>query len=184
MAKVNGAIAFILAGLFELACSGSGVGPGGGEGGAGGMGTALGSGGSGSGGAIASGGVAGTGGVTNAGGSGAGGATGCPLISCLIPTCPGSFMPNPDNPCGCPVCVPGDAGVDVACQPTLCPFLPACPDGAHYVPQACGCAICEPLDAEAPDTDGCAPIMCLIPTCPDGLVPNPDHPCGCPVCAP
>src|SRR5512138_2506148 len=116
------------------------------------------------------------GGGTNAGGSGAGGTTGCPLISCLIPACPGNLIPNPDDPCGCPVCVPGDAGVDVACQPIPCPLLPVYP-GCHYVPHPCACPTCEPFDAEVPDTGGCAPITCLIPTCPDGLVPNPDNPC-------
>jgi hypothetical protein len=126
------------------------------------------------------------------GGSMAGGSGGntCPLIECLLPPCPGRLIPDSKSPCACPICELPDAGVgmdaatDAVCQPTLCPFLPACPTGYHYVTPPCGCATCEPLDAGPPDTDGCAPIACLIPTCPGGLMPNPRNPCGCPICAP
>jgi len=61
-----------------------------------------------------------SGGSVGIGGGGSGGTSGgtggtasCLPALCSMPTCAGEFQPNPDNPCGCPICVPNrpDAGV-------------------------------------------------------------------------
>jgi hypothetical protein len=129
------------------------------------------------------GGGAGAGGVVGAGGTkagGTGGATSCPPVMCLLPACVGGeFKPNPNDPCGCPICVLNspdagpakDAGLhDSGCLPVACPML-ACINGYLPSPQPCGCPICAAdggtgtddakKDAPAggsPDVHVCGPV--------------------------
>ena len=140
-----------------------------GTGGAIGSGGAVGSGGVsiggavGSGGAVALGGTLGFGGAgvggTNGTGGGAGGSSPCHVLPC--PLCPPGEhaipQPNPNDPCGCAICVPdSDAGLakdanatdsGPSCLPTACPML-ACVNGILPSPDPCGCPTCAPnLDA-------------------------------------
>jgi len=40
------------------------------------------------------------------------------LCSITMPACAGEFQPNPDDPCGCPICVPKpDAGLRKTLEP-------------------------------------------------------------------
>ena len=72
-----------------------------------------------SGGAGSSGTTGGSGGSIGVGGAGSGGTSGgtggtvsCLPALCLMPPCTGESQPNPNDPCGCPICVPTpDAGV-------------------------------------------------------------------------
>ena len=129
-----------------------------------------------------------SGGNAVAGTSGTGGST-CPSIECLIPNCPGGTMPNPNNPCGCPICAPtppdagGGGAPDTGCLSGPCPFLPACQAGYQYVTPPCGCPTCVPVDAGQPDAIVCQPVVCPAIMCVGGTMPNPDNPCGCPICA-
>jgi hypothetical protein len=198
MKTISGAFAFLLAGWLGLACGATGLtseGQGG-QGGSGALGGAVGSGGAGAGGA---GGSIGTGGNLNLGGKAAGGVSGgggrvspggaggtggttclpmgaCPAIACLY-----GEMPNPD-PCGCPICVPPDAGV---CPPS-CPAVKCAPDSVPGA-DSCGCPICLLPDAGA--GGDAAPDACIALPCPP---PEPCQPgyqlvevlCRCPTCMP
>ena len=212
MSNVKGAFS-----IFVIATLGLGCGSGGpksqgsdkgGQGGTSNLGGTLGQGGSGSLGGSTSPGSAGstgtggsvaggTGGV-NTGGSPAGGTGGtsgtiCPLIACPAIACAsGMTIPNPDNPCGCPVCAPtdagagADAGTDAGCVVGPCPLLPVCPAGSHFVTPPCGCTTCEPLDAGQSDATVCPPHSCPpMAACVSGnVIPDPSNPCGCLMCAP
>ena len=66
---------------------------------------------------------------------------------CPLPLCgPGTAIVTP--PCGCPSCVPVDAGASdtVVCPPVACPAI-ACANGTAANPAPCGCPICAPGDA-------------------------------------
>ena len=214
--------AAFMAGLISLACSSSGLksrggpaasGGGGQAGGAIGSGTTGGTGGaiggSTTGGLIgATGGVAGgSGGSIGVGGVGSGGTSGgtggtgsClpALCSIPMPACAGEVQPNPNDPCGCPICVPKpDAGAtkDAGSPdfPAYC-YLIDCgierPCSSGYAPSTdpCGCPICAPIDggtsdAGKRDTPVICNVMCPMIACTYGYQPNPE-PCGCPKCAP
>lgn len=161
----------------------------------------AGSGANGSGGKPASGGVTGTsaGGSPGSGGTGgrsatggitgSGGMTACPPVVCPAIRCAnGSYLPDP---CGCPVCLPLDAGVSKDASPDACVALPCampvCGPGTQIVTPPCGCPTCVPVDAGA-DSGGsscsaldecacmasktCAPIAeaCYCPSCEPGVV--------------
>jgi hypothetical protein len=87
------------------------------------------------------------------------------------------YLPNPSDPCGCPICTPTpDAGVPV--PPPVCPLVPcppqSCPGVFEPNPDPCGCPICAPIL--------CPPCPALMGTCVGGVQPNPSDPCGCPIC--
>jgi hypothetical protein len=126
--------------------------------------------------------------VGGRGGSGAGGTTICPPMGvCPAIGCPYGEIPNPD-PCGCPICAGPDAGivkdapVEGPCVALPCAY-PLCDPGQIVVTPACGCPYCESVDGGQPDAIVCPPIACPAIACLAGMVPNPDDPCGCPVCA-
>ena len=170
------------------------------NGGASGTGGTSGSAGS-SGASSGSGGVGGVGsGGTNGGGTGGTGS--CLPASCSIPmpACAGEVQPNPNDPCGCPICVPKpDAGIakDAGSPdgpiclgpPPPCALPPkTCPAGSQLVSPPCGCTGCVPVDggtsdAGKPDSLVICNVMCPMIACTYGYLPNPE-PCGCPSCAP
>jgi len=183
MLKMSACVsAAFMAGLISVGCSGSGLKGGGGSAGAGGevkggqagstmsSGTAGGTGGaiggSTTGGPIgATGGVAdGSGGSIGVGGVGSGGTSGgtggtisCLPALCSMPACAGDIQPNPDNPCGCPICVPNpDAGATkdagspdfpAYCELVDCGIERPCSSGYVRSTDLCGCPICAPVDA-------------------------------------
>ena len=213
--------AAFMAGLISLACSSSGLksrggtaasGGGGQAGGAIGSGTTGGTGGaiggSTTGGLIgATGGVAdGSGGSIGVGGVGSGGTSGgtggtgsClpALCSIPMPACAGEVQPNPNDPCGCPICVPNpdggatkDAGgpdYPAYCELVDCGIERPCSSGYVRSTDPCGCPICAPVDggssdAGKPDAPVICNVMCPMIACTYGYLPNPE-PCGCPSCA-
>jgi hypothetical protein len=150
----------------------------------------------------ATGGSGGVGGVGSGGTSGAGGTVSClpALCSITMPACAGEFQPNPDDPCGCPICVPKpDAGIakdagspdSPICLGSMLPCVPppkTCPAGYQMLSQPCGCGGCVPVDggtsdAGKPDTPVICYVMCPMMACTYGHLPTP-APCGCPSCAP
>ena len=121
-----------------------------------------------SGGAGSSGTTGGSGGSIGVGGAGSGGTSGgtggtvsCLPALCLMPPCTGESQPNPNDPCGCPICVPTpDAGVAKdAGNPDspicLGPAPPCvappktCPAGSHLYSAPCGCTGCVLADGGA-----------------------------------
>jgi hypothetical protein len=71
----------------------------------------------------------------------------CLPVACPALLCRYGYVPSP-TPCGCPTCVPGDAGAaDMAtndatvCPPIVCPLL-LCPVSVMSTPTACGCPTC------------------------------------------
>ena len=148
---------------------------------------------------------AGSSGATGGGSGGTSGGTGgtgsCLPALCSIPmhACAGEVQQNPDDPCGCPICVPNsDAGVAKdAGSPDgpICLGLPpcalppkTCPAGSHLYSAPCGCTGCVLVDggtsdAGKPDAPVICNVMCPMIACTYGYLPNPE-PCGCPKCAP
>jgi len=209
MKRTNGAFTFFLFASLGLACGGTGLksddtstggqagsssaggGPGSSGAGSGGVtaGTTLAFGGNeGTGGASTSGGHGGsnTGATTTGGSSGAGG-TGCPPVFCPASACAGSYLPDPKDPCGCPICAPPDAGIVRDAAPDgqclIPPCLPIdCPSGYELVPRECSCPVCVPVDGGTPDAPACPPVACPAIGCAYGTIPSSD-PCGCPTCA-
>jgi len=131
-------------------------------------------------------------------GSGAGGTGSCRPPLCFIPACAGELQPDPNDPCGCPICVPNpDAGIakDAGSPDSpICLHLPcappprACPAGSQLVTPPCGCTGCMPVDGGAsdagkPDAPVICNVMCPMIACIYGYLPNP-QPCGCSICAP
>ena len=123
-----------------------------------------------SGGAGSSGATGGSGGSVGMGGGGSGGTSGgtggtvsCLPALCSIPmhACAGEVQPNPNDPCGCPICVPTpDAGIakdagnpdSPIClgPPPPCALPPkTCPAGSQLVSPPCGCTGCMPVDGGA-----------------------------------
>jgi len=150
----------------------------------------------------ASSGSGGVGGVGSGGtsGGGTGGTGSCLPPVCFIPACAGELQPNPNDPCGCPICVPNpDAGTakdagspdSPIClgPPPPCALPPkTCPAGSQLVSPPCGCTGCMPVDggtsdAGKPDAPVICNVMCPMIACTYGYLPNPE-PCGCPSCAP
>jgi hypothetical protein len=150
-----------------------------------------------SGGAGSSGITGGSGGSVGIGGGGFGGTNGgtggavsCPPALCSIPmhACAGEVQPNPNDPCGCPICVPNpDAGIAEDAGGPDTP--PTCPP---VMCSALTCPVCPPIsrvdsgtatDGGKPDGPPPCRIACPMLDCVGGYLPNPD-PCTCPVCAP
>ena len=149
----------------------------------------------------ATGGSGGVGGVGSGGTSGGTGGTGsCRPPLCLLPACAGELQPNPNNPCGCPICVPNpDAGTAKDAGSPDSPICPGpappcvappktCPAGSQLVSPQCGCTGCMPVDggtsdAGKPDTPVICNVMCPMIACTYGYLPPPE-PCGCSSCAP
>jgi len=205
MKKTNIIGPVVLAACLSLACSddalksgGSGGSATGGQGAAGSVAGAVGSGGAATGGVASSTGGGGAGGVgaggkaaggtagkSATGGSGGTGTTCLPSGACTNLYCPNGYVPNPSDPCGCPVCAPADggpgkdAGVD-ACLALPCAPPPQCPAGYSLVSPPCGCASCVPVDAGTIDAIVC-PASCPAARCAYGTVRDA---CGCPVCVP
>lgn len=115
----------------------------------------------------------------------------CPPIVCNLPDCPSGLVPNPYNPCACPVCAPVDAGqADAPMCARPCPAV-RCAYGTFRDP-VCGCETCLAPDA-GPEAgggievardalaDACLALPCALPLCAPGDVIV-DHPCGCPTC--
>ena len=115
-------------------------------------------------------------GGANTGGSASGGTsgTGGTMVAdaatdgpCILPPCPlikcasGYVVSTPV--CGCPTCVPADAGTPdtVGCTPVLCPAI-ACLDGTIPNPDPCGCPICGSPDAGSRPSPASA-VHCRIP---------------------
>jgi hypothetical protein len=105
--------------------------------------------------------------------------------ACLVTPCPflvcpaGSSVSKPE--CGCPTCVPGDAGQsDGRICPATCPDA-RCAYGTIF--DSCGCPNCVPPDAAAQDAtaDACLALPCVYPLCPAGYAVT-THACGCPTC--
>jgi hypothetical protein len=156
-----------------------------------------------SGGAGSSGASSGSGGVGGVGsggtsGGGTGGTGSCLPPLCFIPACAGELQPNPNDPCGCPICVPNpDAGVTkdagspdfpAYCELVDCGIERPCSSGYVRSTDPCGCPICAPVDggtsdAGKPDAPVICNVMCPMIACTYGYLPNPE-PCGCPSCAP
>jgi hypothetical protein len=147
----------------------------------------------------ATGGSGGVGGV-GSGGTGTGGTVSCLPPLCFIPACAGELQPNPNDPCGCPICVPNpDAGIakDAGSPDSPICLGPAppcvappktCPAGSQLVSPPCGCTGCMPVDGGAsdagkPDAPVICNVMCPMMACTYGYLPNPE-PCGCSSCAP
>jgi hypothetical protein len=139
----------------------------------------------GTGGALGSGGYGGssTGGPV----SGGTGGTTCPPIDCPAGVCPWGYLPNPTDPCGCPICASPDAGIesdatpDGPCIIPPCVFID-CPSGYELVPRECSCPVCVPVDAGTADASACPPVACPAIRCAYGTIPSSD-PCDCPTCA-
>ncbi len=118
----------------------------------------AGAGGAGLGGAIGSGGT-GPGGTSS---GGAGGTTSCSTAVCFLPACVGGeFQPNPDDTCGCPICVTdGGAAMDGGKQDAA----------ADSSPHVCG-PVCDIYCqyGNVMDPSGCPTCQCKpAPTCPAG----------------
>jgi len=152
-------LALLLAGFLGLACGQNQLDSPASTGGSPASGGVPGSGGSG-GAALGSGSSAPVGGAATGGMSGTSGGgapdAGCPPIACPAIACVAGMVPNPDDPCGCPVC-------QVVCS---CPFVPAsCPYGYQTGPAPCGCLSCAP--APSNDAGSC--------TWPANLTPGSDE---------
>ena len=116
----------------------------------------------------------------------------CLALACPLPLCPDGQVPVPQS-CGCPICMPVDAGQPDA---PVCPFgCPAVRCAYGSVRDACGCETCLPpdagpevgrTDAGSPKdavTDACLQLPCAYPLCAAGYAVV-DHVCGCPTCEP
>jgi hypothetical protein len=121
------------------------------------------------------------------GGSGAGGTTTCAtLVACPAIGCLYGEIPNPD-PCGCPLCAGPDAGIVKDAAADACLALPCayplCGPGQVLVTPDCGCPTCVAVDGGQSDVVACPPVACPAIACVGGMVPNPNDPCACPICA-